>query len=1007
VDGVIGIVVTALLARRGQALALAVLSLFAVAAAVAVPAYQHAVDNAVVAAEVAAAPPGGRSLSLTASVDEREAGPSDDAPDLANIGAAIVQVPGFTQVTGQDFPVVGLEPGPQDTTAVVFRQDACAHLTIVDGRCLIAQNEVVVGERTAQRLGKGPGDLVPLTYARVTSTPSGAITVVPDGIAKILEVVGVYRVSDPADQFWGNHGFFDPDREGQRGEPLFTNAPTLAAMDHGTTNETIDATVDPAALRPDRLDTIGAQVGDVLRRTNGINDVNVSSGIPDLLGQIATGRRLARQVVPVIAVPLVLLALFVIFLVVGYGTEARRPELAALRLRGTRWWLRWWVAAGETVLPVVAGAILGFLVGQLAIAAIATVRFGATTVSFFDLSFIWYGLSAALGAVLVTLLAQRRTLATPVVDLLRSVPVTVARWRLLAGEIVVVVLTAVVLAQLWLFDKSLLGVGLFAPALVIFALGLLISHLLPPIAARVGSRALRRGRLGPALAAFQLARRPGVQRIFLLLSAAVALLAFAASAVDVAARDRSVAATVGTGAPRVLTVDHVTRSQLLQAIRAVDPDGRFAMAVAEVPPGRPGEAPKLAVDSSRLAHATVWPDGSLSAARAAELLHPPSNAPVIFPSEDIAVDVTVAGANPSAPVNLVVVVSSVTGKGTATVPLGALNNGPYTYQQSVPECAGGCRLAGLHAVTGGISSNSFAIRVTLRGLRSTSPNREALAPAELAETRRWRTTNATVSAVTGGLLADFTARDGNLGSWLQPADAPYPLPVVSTASAPSLTEIAGLDGKPIPVSPVGRVSALPRLGTAGTLIDLEYADRISTDAGPARNPQVWLGPAAPADVLSRLGDQGLVVTGDRTVAATHHQLDRQGAALALPFHPFAAALAVLLAAGSLILVAAVDRRRRADDFEALRVQGLGRAAVGQAVLWAYPLLVATAAVVGLVIGLAAWFAAGWAVPVLDTGQDALPLPVVPRPLPVLGAWLAAGLVLTGISRLAGRRSSSL
>src|SRR5690349_15851977 len=98
-------------ARRGQALTLAVLAVFAVAAAVAVPAYQHAVDNAVVAAEVAAAPPGGRALSLTASVDERESGPSggDGGPGLTDIGAALVQVPGFTQVTGEDYPVVGLE----------------------------------------------------------------------------------------------------------------------------------------------------------------------------------------------------------------------------------------------------------------------------------------------------------------------------------------------------------------------------------------------------------------------------------------------------------------------------------------------------------------------------------------------------------------------------------------------------------------------------------------------------------------------------------------------------------------------------------------------------------------------------------------------------------------------------------------------------------------------------------------------------------------------------------
>jgi len=64
------------------------------------------------------------------------------------------------------------------------------------------------------------------------------------------------------------------------------------------------------------------------------------------------------------------------------------------------------------------------------------------------------------------------------------------------------------------------------------------------------------------------------------------------------------------------------------------------------------------------------------------------------------------------------------------------------------------------------------------------------------------------------------------------------------------------------------------------------------------------------------------------------------------------------AAGSLNLVAAVDRRRRRVDFLALRAQGLGRTELGQAVGWTYPLLVAAAAVVGLVIGLAAWFAAG-------------------------------------------------
>ncbi len=129
-------------------------------------------------------------------------------------------------------------------------------------------------------------------------------------------------------------------------------------MDHGATNETIDATVDPAALRPDQLDTMRREVDDVLAvpRRQWCPTSPAASRTCSIRSRAAAGWH-ARSM-PVIAVPLVLLALFVIFLVVGYGTEARRPELAALRLRGTRWWLRWWVAAGETLLPIVAGAAL-------------------------------------------------------------------------------------------------------------------------------------------------------------------------------------------------------------------------------------------------------------------------------------------------------------------------------------------------------------------------------------------------------------------------------------------------------------------------------------------------------------------------------------------------------------------------------------------------------------------------------------------------------------------------
>jgi len=71
----------------------------------------------------------------------------------------------------------------------------------------------------------------------------------------------------------------------------------------------------------------------------------------------------------VIAVPLVLLTCFVIYLAVGYGTDTRRPELAVVALRGARWWERWWLATGESLVAILLGALLGCLAGQLLVDA--------------------------------------------------------------------------------------------------------------------------------------------------------------------------------------------------------------------------------------------------------------------------------------------------------------------------------------------------------------------------------------------------------------------------------------------------------------------------------------------------------------------------------------------------------------------------------------------------------------------------------------------------------------
>jgi hypothetical protein len=997
-----GVVLAMLRARWGQAVAVALLAMFGTAAAVAAPAYLQSVDRAIAAGAVASASPAERGITITTT--DGGNGPGGGA-GFADVGAALIRLPGFAEVYAAEYPTLGLEPNPHTATRLVYRQDVCAHLVLLSGRCLIGEGEVLIGDQTAQRLRLTPGTPVTLTFAAINSDPTNP-GYLPEGTPKTVTVVGTYRTPQTSDGYWGPHGYFAADQSGRTAQPLFTTNATIAAMDHAAITLSVDAVAAPGTFDISHLATLSGQLKDLNTRIYQLgNGFTVNTSMPDLLSRIARSRAIAHQVVPVAAVPLVLLAWFVIFVAVGYGTDRRSGELALVSLRGSRLPARWWLAAGEHVLAILAGAVVGCVAGQVIVDRLTRWRLAGGGGPLLTGLAVSYAIPAALGALLAALLAQRRYLVSPVADLLRRVSRPAARWRSLAGEVVVVALAVAAVAQLWASGWALSGVGLLSPALVMLALALVGSRALVPLAARGGAWALRRGRLGPGLAGLQLARRPGARRLYLILVGAVALLGFVACAVDVAGQDRTIRAQVGTGAPRVLSVEQVTRYQLLHAVRAADPQGRYAMAVAEFPPGAPGQAPVLGVDSARLASVANWPAsyGALSAGQVAERLRPPAPDPMTLRGQDIALDVEAAGAVLSNPLDLTLVLSSVDGGGTTLVSFGLIRDGSQVYQQRVPTCLDGCRLVGLHVSAEGIGGNGFSLTLTLRALGTTTPDRTSVTPAEFADTARWRAPTATLSPTPAGLRADFhTTNAGPAAGWIQPVDAPDPLPALSTDALSQGATVAGLDGLPTAVTPIGRVTALPRLGTDGTLVDLEYADRLSTDAGSARNPEIWLGPAAPADILTRLAAQGLVVTDDQGVDSVRRQLDRQGPALALWFHLLAAGLAVVLAGASLGLVATVDRSQ-AEDLAALRRQGLAKREADRAVLWTYPVMVLAALVAGSAVALLAWWIAGPSLPVFADGRGALPLAHWPRPLAVLWPLLGALALLLGTAVAAGRR----
>ncbi|MER7009726.1 hypothetical protein ABT297_42715, partial [Dactylosporangium sp. NPDC000555] len=727
----ISLVLAMLRTRRGQAVTLALLTLVVVGATVAVPGYLRVVDLAVVRGEVTTAAPGERTVVLEAIVDSRDSA----SVDFTDVAGALLTMPGFTQVYSAEFPAVGIEPEPRDTSRMTYRQDVCAHLTLLAGRCLLGSGEVVLGEHTAERLGLGAGDPIGLAFAVPSSSPTGRIYVAL-GPATPLTVVGVYRPAEPQEEYWGRHDYFAVDGSGRAGEPVFADAATFALIKRNQTAVAVDATAAPSTFDAERLDRLRGELAELKERAARLSQqFAVRTDIPGLVDRVERSRALARQTVPVGAIPLLLLAYLVLYLAVDYGVEGRRPELAVIALRGGGWWHRWLLALGESVAAIAAGALGGCVAGQLAVGAIAAWQFPGLGVPLFDAGALRLAPVTAAGALLVALLAQRRHLFSPVAELLRRVRSRVPGRRAPIGEIVVGVLAAAALAQLFLGGGRLTGVAMLAPALTILALAVAGARLVAPVAGALGRAALRRGRLSAALAALQVARRPGPQRLVLLLVASVAVLGYAVAGADVSTKDRELAARIGTGAPRVVPVMPVTREHLLHSVRAVDPHGDFAMAVVQIPAGESGEPPKLAVDAGRLERVVDWlPQyGQLGAGQVAERLHPAAPDPVLVPGQDVAFDIDVADVRMSVPVEVGLVLSSRTGRGSVTLPFKFAAPGPQSFRQRTPVCADGCRVVALHLRAQSTTPTSLAFTLTLRGLGSADP-------------AHWRATGGTLAA---------------------------------------------------------------------------------------------------------------------------------------------------------------------------------------------------------------------------------------------------------------------
>jgi putative ABC transport system permease protein len=974
---VFGIVFSALVRRRAPAVTLLLLTILAAGAAAAAPQYVAAATRDVAIADLAASPVGDRVVTFGERFD-RASITEEAVRDAATHVRAALRLPGLLAVD-QVLVAGSVRPGSGTSSPLVYRQDVCAQLTI-EGRCFEAPGEAVVSVGAARAFGFVLGG--PVRHSATT-----------DGRPTSMIVVGIYRPRDPYAGYWAGGELVNPEQAGAAApaangvEAVFAALPTVLGSRPTTADVAIDLVAstdlfehaDPAEVLDAVVDAEVTLVSD---------GYTMDAGLRTLAERARDDQLRVVRGVPATLIELLGLCWFALYLSVRYASFERRTDIGLLKLRGVGRLRTLLLVLGQSAAPMLVGGAVGFAAGTL------TARPPAGTVTaeaarLADLSSVAAAAIAVLGALVAAFVAERRAVAEPAASLLRRVPPRPSGWRASVIDLALVGLATVGVYQVRSYSGGEAGwLALLAPGLLALALGVLVARLLIPVATAAGRSALRAGRLSTALTAAYLVRRPGLLRLCAVLTVAVALFGAAYAAYDTSGRAINDRAAHELGADRVLGVDASSRAQLLAAVRAVDPDGRYAMAAAYSP-----GIDALALDTPRLASVTRWrPEYGLSTAeQAAAALHPPAPGGLRITGREVTVAAT---ANAAAPVSIMVRLTAPDGRATA-VTLGPVRAGRHEYRAPAPDCAGdgGCRL-----VSVGLSAPAPpfppGVDVQIHALNGAS--------AGLTDRPLWRTPFVggppRVSTDENGLrLATGPAPVAwDLDATVSVLDAPVRLPVL--AVGPARAQVAGADPPTnvfpqdrLPVVVAGGAGVLPRLGQNGLLFDLEYADRLAAPGGGAEIMEVWLAADAPPDVATQLAEHGVNVLTDSSVAERIAEYDAQALPVTLRFQLIIAAVAVLLAAGALGVVASVERGSRTAELAALRVQGMTDRRVRRTVLGGYAVVVLLPTLVGLATAFLARTAVAVDVPLFGDGWAGLTAPAAIR------AWSAAFPVLTALA----------
>jgi hypothetical protein len=1022
--------------RRAQAVVLVLLATLVATCAVFAPLYQRALEQSLLRSSISAASPADTALVVrsgrgTANPTFRSAALSGNVPGSVwgLYGEPIGQMNDSINIV----PRAGLKPSPGD---LVARDRVCEHLRITTGACPTREGEILVSAKdlAAWKWPLGTKFTTPVPSISQVDTPTATLT-----------LVGAYEVV-PDEAYWQRTQL-----DGKSGTTVDIGTEQVPAIDDFVTVEetfTRDWSVAQASLTfPLKRDlfTLGnlQEISDVLAATGadrptgqGIDGALVETQVPTVIDSIRVGQHQLRVIVPLLMAQLGLLAAAILLLVAQAAVEQRRPEVALARLRGRSREGAGRIVMGELAATVAIGLPLGF---GLALLLTTLVRWFLLPDGVpFEVpwsSLVALAASAVVCAVAIWL-AARPVQRLSVSALLRRV----SRERARAFGIVDILAVALAAFGLvGLATGSLEGpLALVTPTLVALAAGLVASRLAVPVAGASGRANLRRGRIGPALTAFGLERRPTLRKVVTVVSVAVALTVFAANALVVGDRNWLTRAEVQTGAPAVIDTDSDNPTSLLTTVRGIDPSGTVASPVAIVRQTDREATATMAVVTKDFEETSFAPPGEAYRLGA---LTPPDIAPVQLKgtrvtgklSWDLAIPDGEATPRPSGqsgnpvgptigpgteePNELRISVTTPTGQRLtrliAQVPLQGKGSAQLN---GLLLCPDGCRLDGLQfrktdqqvsQVSGRLSITGFGVDGKSLGVSAPNQWNPFVAPPT-------STSDSLKQVPAGDDTLAFELTSTGFALDLSHADVPAvvpgllagPLPPGGTAQG--FTAI-GLNGAPVVAGAQQTVDTLPVLGRKGVLVDYETLARLGGRLPDGGTLSVWVADPARADAIAaELEAQGVGVLARHSTAAAKDRLDESASAWGLRLAAFTGVMGVLLAALVVLVMTVTGWRVVARDLAALHMSGVPLKELRRSLVREQVVLVLVGTVVGVVCGAVSSLVAMPLIPLFDSDADPVPaLELAPSAVAIVGSAVGAGLVLVVVGWLAavgaGRR----